>query len=164
MKNYTLYIILATLLMVACVGKKNESNTSQSGVKGGYLQVPRTKLEALGVFIRDQKVMYNNRIEGVGSLNIIIRDQFYATGYATTPQTQYSFYPRYITNLDTIQRFAYRLEGADSTTFPEGRKWGYFEKLVPVVVEQNDEGREFGETLVFWFTRNEELLRVLDTK
>ncbi len=100
----------------------------------------------------------------MGSLNLTIVDKKYAGNCATTEQTSYSFYPRYITTLDTIQRTMYMLSGAQANSQEEAQRWQSFDNVVPIVVEQKVGDIEFGETLIFWMTRTPELESILKKK
>lgn len=128
----------------------------------GMVVLTQEQLQRLGIFIKDSAVMYNNSIEGVGIVDIVIRDKAYYGNESTLQQTSHPFYPRYITTLDTVQRAMYMLSGHTAEGDDEAKKWQTFESLIPVVVEQKEGGEKFGETLIFWMTKSPEFERLLE--
>lgn len=136
--------------------KKQEENSSKT-----FLSLSAEQLESLGIFIVDTAVMYNNRIEGVGSLDLVIRDKTYTGNSSSIEQTSLGFYPRYITTVDTVQRSMYMITGDQTKSDEEARKWQSFDSLVPILVPQVYNDSTFGETLVFWMTKTPELDRLL---
>jgi hypothetical protein len=157
------FIFFSVLLVVGCSqgNKKEKDEKTEEKYVSGYLYFSPEELALFGIHIMDSAIMYNNNIEGVGSLNITIRDKKYYGEAAKTEQTQLGFYPRYITTLDTVQRTMYRLTGDQSRSLEEAQKWEKFENLVPIVVDQVEGDKRFGETLVFWFTKTPELEKIL---
>ncbi len=158
---FLLVVVIATF---GCKNSSKQSNVESSEltiVESSFLQFSSDKLKDLGVAIKDSMVMYNNVVEGVGSLNLTIRNKVYSIDAATTEQTHLNFYPRYITTLDTIQRTMYRMKGEYAQSMEEAHKWDKFENLVPVVVKQEIGEYTFGETLVFWFTKSPDLDKLL---
>lgn len=164
MKAYSFLYLTLFVLLYSCTGSsdsKNQTKVTSSVSSSGFITLSTEKLQSLGVSIIDSSVMYNNKIHNVGTLNLVIKGSEYSAGNAVSQLTHYNFYPRYITTLDTIQRYAYNLQGKGANTVEEAQKWATFDKLVPIVVEQQQNGQKFGETLVFWFTRTDSLLMVL---
>lgn len=148
------------LLLLACGGGTKEVKHSIYN-ESGMVVLSAEQLQKLGIFIEDSAVMYNNSIEGVGIVDIVIRDKMYYGNKSTHTQTNLPFYPRYITTLDTVQRAMYMLSGHTAEGDEEAKKWQTFESLVPVVVEQKSGDVVFGETLIFWMTKMSELERLL---
>ncbi len=164
MKKAAAFCIVALLAFsFACkqTGKTDSSIQQDETTPKGFIHLSSDQLARLGVYVKDSAVMYNNEVEKVGGLNIIIQGMKYIGNAATTQQTNLNFYPRYITTVDTIQRAMYRLEGEHPNDMVEARKWTSFESLVPVVVEQKQGDTIFGETLVFWFTKTPEMERLM---
>ena len=159
-------IVVAVLIVSLCgcnAAKKDEPET-QEDFSGRLWHLSQNQLKDLGIVVADTAIFYNNKVEGVGSLNLTIVDKKYAGNCATTEQTSYSFYPRYITTLDTIQRTMYMLSGAQANSQEEAQRWQSFDNVVPIVVEQKVGDIEFGETLIFWMTRTPELESILKKK
>jgi hypothetical protein len=146
------------LLLVSCVHTPKQVDKEMDNA---FVELSAQQLERLGIFIKDTAVMYNNNIEGVGSLDIVIRDKSYAGNASTLKQTNMNFYPRYITTIDTVQRSMYMLSGNQNRSEEEALKWQSFDNLLPVVVQQVYGDSTFGETLVFWMTKTTELERLV---
>lgn len=151
--------LLVTVFIFGCFGgsKKVEKQGKEESVGLENVHLTPDELQELGVFIKDSAIMYNNRVEGVGSIDIVIRDTEYFGAIATTTATNFAFYPRYITTLDTIQRTAYMISEDHSQSEREAQKWKSFHDLIPIIVEQKVGDDFFGETLIFWMTKTPEL-------
>jgi len=165
MKYKLLILALASLLYTTACNtpeKKEKIEDFKKDYSKEYILLPYEKLMLLGIYIKDSSIMYNNLVDDVGSLNITIRDKGYYKDFANTQETNLKFYPRYITTLDTVQRVMYMLTGDQMQSIEEAKKWEKFESLVPIVVNQIEDGRQFGETLVFWFTKTRELEKLLE--
>lgn len=155
-------LLISTLIISTVISSCNRSEKKQEENSSKVFHSLSTKqLERLGVFIVDTAIMYNNRIEGVGSLDLVIRDKTYVGNSSTIEQTKLGFYPRYITTVDTVQRSMYMIAGDQTKSDEEARKWQSFESLVPVLVPQVYNDSTFGETLVFWMTKTPELESLL---
>jgi hypothetical protein len=167
MKNLIRFCVLLSIVFFSCsnpdTSKKNDGLKSKDSLTSFY-RFNANELSKFGIFVSDSKVMYNNKIFNLGTLNIVISGTNYSVGTSTQPVTNYDFYPRYITTLDTVQRYAYNLQGKGSNTVEEAQKWNTFDKLIPVVVEQKQGDNVFGESLVFWFTKTDSLLVKLNSK
>ena len=166
--NYSSLNILAfiasLLLFISCGQSPSEKTSDEANEQTfgqEYLHLSQGQLQQLGIFIHDTAIMYNNNMDDVGSLNLVIRSTEYAGNASTLPPTELGFYPRYITTLDTVQRTMYMISGVQARSEEEAQKWQSFESLVPIVVEQKQNDYQFGETLVFWMTKTPELERVL---
>lgn len=155
---HSIKIMAIVLLLASCVQTPKQVDEEKDN---GFVELSPEQLERLGIFIKDTAVMYNNNIEGVGSLDIVIRDKSYIGNASTIEQTNINFYPRYITTIDTVQRSMYMLSGNQIRSEEEARKWQSFESLLPVVVKQVYADSIFGETLVFWMTKTSELESLL---
>jgi len=158
---------IAIILLIFALGcnstsKKESAEKVDKDYSIEYAYLTLEQLNSLGIQVKDSSIMYNNAVDGAGGLNITIRDKGYYLEIASIDQTNFNFYPRYITTLDTVQRAMYRLTGDQSNSMEEAQKWEKFESLVPVVVEQVEDNTRFGETLVFWFTKTPELEKMLD--
>ncbi len=151
-------LTVIALLLINCVQNPKDGEV---GKNNGFVELTPIQLERLGIFIKDTAVMYNNNIEGVGSLDLVIRDKSYFGSASTLEQTHLRFYPRYITTVDTVQRSMYMLSGDQVRSDEEARKWQSFESLVPIVVNQVYDDSIFGETLIFWMTKTPELEKLL---
>ncbi|MHC1704262.1 MAG: hypothetical protein AB9846_10175 [Tenuifilaceae bacterium] len=166
--NKPIFISIIILLsFFSCSNPKSpvDSNmVSDKNTLTNFYRFNSVELSKFGIFIVDSNVMYNNKIYNLGTLNLLISGEKYSAGTATSVQTNFDFYPRYITTMDTVQRYAYNLQGKGSNTIEEAQKWATFDKLIPIVVEQKLNGQEFGETLIFWFTKTDSLLVKLDKK
>jgi hypothetical protein len=162
----TKLIIALTLALVlsfsiGCRGKKGEETSKSLYSSDGYVYLSVKQLEQLGVYIKDTSVMYNNSIDGVGIIDLVIRDKDYRGNVSGIKQTNLPFYPRYITTLDTVQRAMYMLSGHTAEGNEEAKKWQSFESLLPIIVEQKEDSIVFGETLIFWMTKTAELEKLL---
>ena len=153
-----LFMILP--LLVSCVSNSQKA-AENNEVTSTYTDLKQEQLAQLGIFISDSAVVYNNVVEGVGAINIVIKDTEYFGNIATTSPTGFAFYPRYITTLDTLQRSAYLISGSEYESEQEAQKWQSFDNLIPIVVEQRKGEIVFGETLIFWMTKTPELERLL---
>ena len=147
----------------SCNSQTPKANEVNFITKEGWVDVGTKNLEKLGVFVKDTAVVYNNKIEGVGSLDLTIHDRTYLGNSSGIEQTNLAFYPRYITTLDTIQRTMYMLAGNQSGSEAEAYKWQSFESLVPILVKQKTGDYQFGETLIFWMTKTPELEKLIQS-
>jgi hypothetical protein len=157
-------LIVFAFLIVTFWGCKSHNPSEQDkqvDFSSSLMHLSRNQLKGLGIIVNDTAIVYNNKVEGVGSLDLIISDKTYIGNSANTEQTNFPFYPRYITTLDTIQRTMYMLSGAQAHSEEEAQRWESFENLVPIVVEQKAGDKEFGETLIFWMTKTPELEKLL---
>jgi hypothetical protein len=163
MKSLKLFAVVFSVIHIlgACSGQTDKSNELKQEEEKGFLVLSNEQLESLGIFITDTAIMYNNTVDGVGSLDLVIRDREYIGNSAIVKQTSLPFYPRFITTLDTIQRTIYMLSGSQLRSEEEAQKWQSFDNLVPVIVEQKVGDYQFGETLVFWMTKTPELERLI---
>lgn len=155
------FSLSVAILAFALTGCNGSASKVEEEVSKGFVELPVNQLEKFGIFIVDTAVMYNNAIEGVGSLDIVIRDKSYFGNSSTIEQTNLGFYPRYITTVDTVQRSMYMISGNQAKSDEEARKWQSFESLVPMVVHQVYNDSVFGETLIFWMTKTPELESLL---
>jgi hypothetical protein len=151
-------LILASFV-VSCSGgsTKVENQGKEEAIGAEHIHLTSDELRELGIFIKDSAIMYNNRIEGIGSIDIVVRDTKYSRSTATTNETNLGFYPRYITTLDTVQRSVYMISGDRLQSEQEAQKWQLFDDLAPIIVEQKIGDKYFGETLIFWMTKTPEL-------
>lgn len=158
-------IVFAFLIVTiwGCNSHKPSEQGKQVDFSSSLLHLSKNQLKGLGIIVNDTAIVYNNKVKGVGSLNLIISDKNYIGNSATIDQTNFPFYPRYITTLDTIQRTMYMLSGAQAHSEEEAQRWESFEDLVPIVVEQKSGEKEFGETLIFWMTKTPELEKLLSS-
>lgn len=167
MRKLISFCLLLSILLFSCsnptTSKKVDDLKSKDSLISFY-RFDSNELSKFGIYVTDNKVMYNNKIFNLGTLNIVISGINYSVGTSTMPATNFDFYPRYITTLDTIQRYAYNLQGKGSNTVEEAQKWNTFDKLIPVLVEQKQGDSVFGESLVFWFTKTDSLLVKLKSK
>ena len=165
MKKIPLIYIFLLLIQFSCSNPKSVKElVKEEGMKprNGFYYFKNDDLVRFGIVVTDSSVMYNNKMFNLGTLNMVIKGENYSIGTASSTQTSFDFYPRYITTIDTVQRYAYNLQGKGSNTVEEAQKWATFDKLIPVVVEQKMKDKVFGETLVFWFTKTDSLLVLLE--
>ena len=155
-------IALLLFALTACHSTKKEGNP-EVDYSANWQYLSQEQLVQLGILINDSAIIYNNKVDGVGSLDLVIMDRDYMGNMALTQQTSLPFYPRYITTLDTIQRAIYMLSGNEAHSEEEAHRWESFESLVPVVVEQKFGEIQFGETLIFWMTKTPELKKLLNS-
>jgi len=155
-------IALLLFALTACHSTKKEGNP-EVDYSANWQYLSQEQLVQLGILINDSAIIYNNKVDGVGSLDLVIMDRDYMGNMALTQQTSLPFYPRYITTLDTIQRAIYMLSGNEAHSEEEAHRWESFESLVPVVVEQKFGEIQFGETLIFWMTKTPELEKLLNS-
>jgi len=155
-------IALLLFALTACHSTKKEGNP-EVDYSANWQYLSQEQLVQLGILINDSAIIYNNKVDGVGSLDLVIMDRDYMGNMALTQQTSLPFYPRYITTLDTIQRAIYMLSGNEAHSEEEAHRWESFESLVPVVVEQKYGEIQFGETLIFWMTKTSELEKLLNS-
>ncbi|MDY0254823.1 MAG: hypothetical protein RBR30_10485, partial [Tenuifilaceae bacterium] len=128
-------IALLLFALTACHSTKKEGNP-EVDYSANWQYLSQEQLVQLGILINDSAIIYNNKVDGVGSLDLVIMDRDYMGNMALTQQTSLPFYPRHITTLDTIQRAIYMLSGNEAHSEEEAHRWESFESLVPVVVEQ----------------------------
>ena len=155
-------IALLLFALTACHSTKKEGNP-EVDYSANWQYLSQEQLVQLGILINDSAIIYNNKVDGVGSLDLVIMDRDYMGNMALTQQTSLPFYPRYITTLDTMQRAMYMLTGNEAHSEEEAHRWESFESLVPVVVEQKFGEIQFGETLIFWMTKTPELEKLLNS-
>ena len=155
-------IALLLFALTACHSTKKEGNP-EVDYSANWQYLSQEQLVQLGILINDSAIIYNNKVDGVGSLDLVIMDRDYMGNMALTQQTSLPFYPRYITTLDTMQRAMYMLTGNEAHSEEEAHRWESFESLVPVVVEQKYGEIQFGETLIFWMTKTPELEKLLNS-
>ncbi|MDD3568674.1 MAG: hypothetical protein PHT92_09765 [Bacteroidales bacterium] len=155
-------IALLLFALTACHSTKKEGNP-EVDYSANWQYLSQEQLVQLGILINDSAIIYNNKVDGVGSLDLVIMDRDYMGNMALTQQTSLPFYPRYITTLDTMQRAMYMLTGNEAHSEEEAHRWESFESLVPVVVEQKYGEIQFGETLIFWMTKTPELKKLLNS-
>ena len=155
-------IALLLFALTACHSTKKEGNP-EVDYSANWQYLSQEQLVQLGILINDSAIIYNNKVDGVGSLDLVIMDRVYMGNMAPTQQSSLPFYPRYITTLDTMQRAMYMLTGNEAHSEEEAHRWESFESLVPVVVEQKYGEIQFGETLIFWMTKTPELKKLLNS-
>lgn len=162
MRILNISIALLLLLLTACHSTKKEGG-SEVDSSASWQYLSQEQLVQLGILVNDSAIIYNNKVDGVGSLDLVIMDRDYMGNMALTQQTSLPFYPRYITTLDTIQRTIYMLSGHEAHSEEEAHRWESFGSLVPVIVEQKHGENQFGETLIFWMTKTPELEKLMQS-
>ncbi len=155
-------IALLLFALTACHSTTKEGDP-EVDFSANWQYLSQEQLVQLGILVNDSAIIYNNKVDGVGSLDLVIMDRVYMGNMAPTQQSSLPFYPRYITTLDTMQRAMYMLTGNEAHSEEEAHRWESFESLVPVVVEQKYGEIQFGETLIFWMTKTSELEKLLNS-
>lgn len=150
----------------------NEANEKSNNIPihmRSKIELPNDKLKQLGIFMDDEKIIYEGNVVGSGYLKFEVRKENYPKGYGSTSVTvdrykqssitEYTFYPWFLTDLNGKQSVRYSFDNEAELKMTDDFFLSTLDQLIPIQVSLKG-----FYPVIFWFSSSPELIKILESE